>query len=562
MEQILPGVSVAVRPEGLIIPGVVSISTIGMVGTANKGPVGEPVIIGSPADAREIFGEADALTTPPGQELTLIRALDLAFDHGARDVIAVRAAKQTDPGAASAADFTVQSVSGDCCTLLARTPGTWGNDLGINISPADENAVVVDETHGGGGQISLDHTQIVESARNRIAVLADGSTVAVDRVVVYAAPNAGEVQVDTGSGELTFFAGEEPGGTDKVIATYVVRSDDAVKVTLRQDLDEEVYTVVDGRHLADLLGESHDLDNAGSNLAVLDSIAGNPNIDELPDAYATPTQFQLFGGGTNGADSANYGDGFEALANEPAFIIVAAGQDNGSIGADLTAHVSSASSDANKRERIGVIGSAPGADLDDILGHTLNSDRIVFVAPGISVSDVVTGEPVTLSGGYAAAAVAGMISGAPDNRSLTNKVLSVAGLEEVYSQAELRRLVQARVLALEKKLGFRTVKGITTSTNTAWHQITTRRIVDKAKFGVRSAANPYIGLLNNERVRAAMRSTVNSFLAEMVLAEELVSYELEVTATRDDERRGIARVTIVLRPTFSIDFIKVTMFLE
>ena len=48
----------------------------------------------------------------------------------------------------------------------------------------------------------------------------------------------------------------------------------------------------------------------------------------------------------------------------------------------------------------------------------------------------------------------------------------------------------------------------------------------------------------------------------MVNDEMLVSYKLEVTATRDDERKGVARVTMTLQPTFSIDFIKVTMFLE
>lgn len=551
MEQILPGVSIAVRPEGLIIPGVVSISAIGMVGTANRGPVGEPVILGSPAEAREVFGTADAFDpASPGGELTLLRAIDLAYDHGARDVIAVRVAN----GAAQAS-FVVQSASGDCCTLQARTPGNWGNDLGINVSPATENAVINDETHTGAGPFSLDHTQIVQSARNQISVLASGSTVPVSFGVVYAAPNPGEVQIDTSTGALTFAAGETPGAADTLSATYIVRAQDAVQVTLRHDLSEESYTVVDGQHLADQL--------ATSALAELLGTAPNPNLGELPTAFATTTEFQLFGGGSNGAAGANYATGFDALANEPAFIIVGAGQDDsGTVAADLSAHVSSASSDANKRERIGVIGSAPGANLDTILGHTNNNDRIVFVAPGVTVSDVETGSPVTLSGGYAAAAVAGMISGAPVNRSLTNKTLSVSGLEENYSQAELRRLVQARVLALERRLGFRTVKGITTSTNTAWHQITTRRIVDKAKFGVRSAANPYIGLLNNERVRAAMRSTINSFLNEMVLNEELVSYDLEVTATRDDERRGIARVSIVLRPTFSIDFIKVTMFLE
>jgi hypothetical protein len=562
MEQILPGVSIAVRPEGLIIPGVVSISAIGMVGTASKGPVNTPVIIGSPAEAREVFGEADPfVAATAGSELTLMRALDLAYDHGASDVIAVRVAN----GAVAATRALTDAAAppNTLFTLVARTPGNWGNDLGVNVSPATENALIVGETHAGGAAITLDHTVIVQSAQNRISVLASGSTIPVDFTIVSGAPAAGQVQIDLNTGALTFFAGEEPGATDTVVATYVVRAADAVKVTLRQDLTEESYTVVDGQHLADLIGDSDHLDDATSALAVVQTTPAPPNINARPAAFASTTEFRLFGGGTNGAAGANYADGMEVLTNEPAFIIVAAGQDNsGTIGADLTAHVNSASSDENKRERIGVIGSARGATLDATLGHTLNSDRIVFVAPGVQVSDPASGALVTLSGGYAAAAVAGKISGAPVNRSLTNKVLSVAGLEDEYTQAELRRLVQARVLALEKRLGFRTVKGITTSTNTAWAQITTRRIVDKAKFGVRSAANPYIGLLNNERVRAAMKSTINSFLNEMVLDEELVSYELEVNATRDDERRGIARVTIVLRPTFSIDFIKVTMFLE
>jgi hypothetical protein len=95
------------------------------------------------------------------------------------------------------------------------------------------------------------------------------------------------------------------------------------------------------------------------------------------------------------------------------------------------------------------------------------------------------------------------------------------------------------------------VRGITTSTNTAWKQITTRRIVDYAKFGVRSAADPYIGLLNNERVRGALRATINSFLAEMVEDEMLISYDLNVSATREQERQGICVVIIASALTSS-----------
>src|SRR5439155_16031908 len=122
---------------------------------------------------------------------------------------------------------------------------------------------------------------------------------------------------------------------------------------------------------------------------------------------------------------------------------------------------------------------------------------------------------VILSGAYAAAAVAGLLSSLSAHISLTNKVLPVDALERRFTSPELEQLVQNRVLVLEQRKGFRVVKGITTSTNTAFAQITTRRIVDFAKYGVRSAAEPYIGLLNNVRVRGALRATINSFLAEM-----------------------------------------------
>jgi Phage tail sheath C-terminal domain/Phage tail sheath protein subtilisin-like domain len=266
--------------------------------------------------------------------------------------------------------------------------------------------------------------------------------------------------------------------------------------------------------------------------------------------------------GDDGAQGAVYEPGLAALLEQPAHIIVAAGQDD-SFGNALDAHCQTASTDTIKRDRIAVVGSKGDAKVDDLRGHNLASDRLLFVAPGIVAKDAAQTPPapVKLSGAYAAAAIAGRLAALPAHVSLTNKVLAVDGLEKIFNATELTQLVQARVLVLEQQQGFRVVKGITTDDG-AFKQITIRRIVDYAKYGVRSAALPYVGLLNNDRVRGALRTTINSFLAEMVLDEMLVSYELTVTATRDDERKGIARVNLVLRPTFSIDFIKVTMVLD
>jgi hypothetical protein len=114
---------------------------------------------------------------------------------------------------------------------------------------------------------------------------------------------------------------------------------------------------------------------------------------------------------------------------------------------------------------------------------------------------------------------------------------------------------------LFKNLGIRVLKGITTDTG-PFRQISVRRIVDYAKAGVRIGSNPYIGRLNNPRVRAALKATLDGFLSGMVLDEMLTGYELDVSATRAQEINGQAIVTMVLRPTFSIDYIKVIMNLQ
>ncbi len=136
-------------------------------------------------------------------------------------------------------------------------------------------------------------------------------------------------------------------------------------------------------------------------------------------------------------------------------------------------------------------------------------------------------------------------------------------MQTVFNGTELEQLVLGRVCVLESRNGsIRIVRGITSSTNTAWAQVTTRRIVDYARFGVRAAADPFIGKLNNERVRQALKGSVNSLLADMIDREMLISYELDVSATRPQQIRGIVQVTMVLRPTFSIDYIRVIMYLE
>jgi hypothetical protein len=294
-----------------------------------------------------------------------------------------------------------------------------------------------------------------------------------------------------------------------------------------------------------------------SSLFSVDATGATGNVAQSQSGVQTAS-------GTNGAAAGvgDYQNGLAALLNQDVHIVVLAGQGT-NVRAALVSHVETASGDLMKHERIAILGSDPSRQRTDLVAPSQDEGRLIFVGPGVRVNDAVANREVTLPGTYTAAAVAGLISSLDPHASPTNKTINVNSPETVFNGTELEQLVLGRVLALERRNGaIRIVRGITTSTNTAWAQITTRRIVDFARFGVRAAANPFIGKLNNERVRQALKGSINSFLADMVDREMLIDYQLDVSATREQQIRGIALVTMTLRPTFSIDYIRVVMYLQ
>jgi phage tail sheath protein FI len=215
----------------------------------------------------------------------------------------------------------------------------------------------------------------------------------------------------------------------------------------------------------------------------------------------------------------------------------------------------------NNKDIIAVVGS--DADkVADIKNQVPDNDRIIFCAPGIAAFDAAAGDVVTLPGTYTAAAVAGLISSLSVQTSPTNKVIpGLATLSQRFTYGEEVDLLKSRVCVLEERGGIRVVRGITSDSG-PFKEITTRRITDFAKGGIRQVANPFIGRLNNQRVRKALNGAINGFLTGMVADEALVGYELSVTATRDDEIAGRAMVNVLMQPTFSITFIPVTLTLS
>jgi len=253
-------------------------------------------------------------------------------------------------------------------------------------------------------------------------------------------------------------------------------------------------------------------------------------------------------------------DGLALLEDQPVNIVTVAGLGADVAGAPLAAHVERTENDG--RERIAVVGASASASATVLVdAGNLADDRIILVAPGQLVAEPGVTALVEVPPSATAAMVTGRLASLAPHISLTNQTLPIVALDENYSTTVYKNLLLNRVLSVRRRFGHQVVRGISTDPG-AFSQISVRRTVDYAKAGVRLGSNPYIGKLNNARVRAALKATLDGFLSQMVLDEMLVSYELDVSATRAQEIRGICIVTMTLRPTFSIDFIRVTMNLE
>lgn len=424
----------------------------------------------------------------------------------------------------------------DAADAVIRTYGDGDILYGAGVPALDEISF-----NPATGEIIFEATQVP----------ATGETVVADYAVGHAAPVSGEVLLTVWDGSLEFLAGEEPvaANGDVLTANYLVDKRNCVTVQLAYGALSENYNVPDGNILAARI-------NALSSLAT--AVADGTNGGNIP-ASGVSAYFGTGANvpGSNGADAGaeEYSAGLDAIADKLVNIVVVAGQNAATMGSTLLGHLNATAQ--TDHERIGVIG-ASGSNLADFLGHTVANDRVILVAPGmLSVANE------QLPPAYTAAAVAGLLSSLPVQTSLTNKALNIPGLTVEFNRGQQEQLIKRNVLSVINKVGFRIVKGVTTEGEGApFSAIPTRRIVDYAKYGVRSGANPYIGRLNNERVRAALKATIDAFLTRMVQDEALTGYELEVTATRAQEIAGEVRVIMTLQPTFSIEFIRVTMNLK
>jgi hypothetical protein len=555
-ETILPGTYIEVRAEGLLTIGAIPTGNIGIIGTAEMGS-SRVETLSSYEEGRARFGEAgDWDANNPTGNLNLVRALKLLFDNGASTVYAQRV---FDEASAKAASFAITNDSdAPVLTLRAKTSGTAGNRLQIRIEPAESQENVSNELiirSNGTLALSAQEVLVPNGNGDGAAQASVGNVTVLEHGIVTkyqlksAAASSQVVQINPANRTLTFSSLPSTGA--EIRASYWVPQKSLRKVTIRMGNRQEVYVVPSVSYLAQRLRDER---NPSKLVEVVETTGQG-----LPKPT---TRFETFSGGENGTvTKALFQTALDNLVEQDVQILLVAGRSFSEIKSDVLAHVEK--TENLGRERIAVVG-ADSNEVEKILenANDIADKRVILVAPGIKQTDPETGASIELPAYFAAAAIAGKLSSVSPHISLTNKtVAGIDALSSLYNYGDLKSLVLNRVLTLQKKRGIRVVKGITTD-DEAFKQITLRRIVDYVKQGTRLGANQYIGKLNNKRVRDNLRTTLDSFLADLLTREFLTGYKLKVFADRPMEIRGEVQVVMDLNPTFSIDVIRVVMNLS
>ena len=231
-----------------------------------------------------------------------------------------------------------------------------------------------------------------------------------------------------------------------------------------------------------------------------------------------------FGGATEAPVEPSHWD--EALAKlqqiEDLEIIVPM-TSNASIQSATLAHCLSMAGPLGKRERFAVFGGDLGQSTTDAstLAAQFNDKRAVLVWPGVKDYDE-SGNIVTWAPYFAAATIAGQLASQADvGQPLTNKSVSIRGLETIPRLNDIDALINAGVLVIryDSNRGYSIAQSLTTwsgDTRYVRREISTMRCADTVMRRVRASISNVVGLKLTPDLINTIRARV---LTQLQLAE-------------------------------------------
>lgn len=377
---------------------------------------------------------------------------------------------QTLPGVVSVIDATGLAVQGQ----LAY--GTIGI-VGLSAAGDEDSAMLF--TSSSEARLTLQGGQMMEALN---AAYAGGAK------RVYA------VRVGAPTAATKDFAGSSGANADAFTLTAQNKGTNGnnIEVRIIQGGSGSGYVTVIVRQYDDYNQYLETFDNDGSGyndvdllLAAINSGNANDNAstivtasvdgsDDLPDLVASYTALASGADGTR--SNAEITGGLDLLKNKPCDIIILDDSDS-SYHSLASAHCDEASNTIYKSERTCVLGMDQSTTISGYTSQatTLNSRRVVLVAPNVYVPDVgINVSTTTLKDGHVVAGlIAGLKAGQNDPAEpLTFKpVPYLTDVENEYTQGELETLVEGKVLALGlRRNGYRVMKQLTTSSESGWEE--------------------------------------------------------------------------------------------
>jgi len=550
MARIIPGVQVTVVKE--VVPPQLApsgiLGLVGLVAPARAGTSRQAVErVGSWARFRELYGRGTARVMPEAQQ---------ALQNGISELVVV----DLESTVASAAAVTLGVGAGapNYLHFAARAAGPRANGLEVSLT-TQGNACELRLRDGGSDVEVYRNLSVLPGDASYIGsvLVANDSEIELTRPGVAFQPFAGVVNVAGGASQLVATIA---GHVTVTVAVATATPPPPPLAIFEVEVGEADFIrfQYDGATLFDLpLDPNHPTPFEGFR-AALEAQSGISVQLGLPEANGTLT------GGVDASD-AEYVDALTLLEDvSDVDLVTVALQSFGTANNRATtvyraviAHCEQMSADAMGRIGFGQVSSAAprSSDADPLelgMANLLRSDRFVLLAPHGALG-----------------AVVGRIGGLSYQQSPTFKTLGGLGdFRPVLRVEEQRSYLRENMVPIAPVpgRGVVVVRGLTTDGD----QINVRRIADRAVRGVRLIGELFIGKLNTEDGRNALKQKLTELLLQMQSESAIVpstdgsdpAFKLDVYSTQADFAQGIVRVDMAVRPVRAIDFIYATVLVQ
>ena len=339
------------------------------------------------------------------------------------------------------------------------------------------------------------------------------------------------------------------------------------KIRIQIEADTYKVTIKDASDDTDLIVEEGIADTPALIQFLRDWVDGDDYKDHVEmivdfSPFYPSEGSTAFAGGVDAAGSA-YSNALVELEDEPDVdMVLAAIQDTTdkakytAVYDSIIAHCNNMSDDCKGRIGFGHVTIENNmnsyVDSANTIGAPLVSDRFVLMAPHGT-----------------AGAVAGMVGNlkyyqSPTFKAITGKPKLSARLTTELQRGLLKKNY-APIAVLEGR-GTVVVKGITTDGD----QISVRRVADRAVRMVKSIGDEFIGRLNTDDGRTALKQKITEGLLQMEKVNAIVphaengspAFMIDVYSSGADFAMGIVRVDMAVRPVRAIDYIYATITVQ